>query len=120
MGTIKGALEGWLAVPRGLPWLYSGALKRVTTQVAVLRAMQQLSEVYSVMTIASLSELVPFFGFSQVEQIIVEAVKQGYLQVRYPASLAVFSGKLLLLHMLVIICCLCSVCEAKGALFSTL
>lgn len=51
-------------------------------QVAVLRAMQQLSEVYSVMTIASLSELVPFFGFSEVEQIIVEAVKQGYLQVR--------------------------------------
>ena len=49
-------------------------------QVAVLRAMQQLSEVYSVMTIASLSELVPFFGFSEVEQIIVEAVKQGYLQ----------------------------------------
>jgi len=48
--------------------------------VAVLRAMQQLSEVYSVMTIASLSELVPFFGFSEVEQIIVEAVKQGYLQ----------------------------------------
>ena len=44
--------------------------------------MQQLSEVYSVMTIASLSELVPFFGFSQVEQIIVEAVKQGYLQVQ--------------------------------------
>lgn len=43
--------------------------------------MQQLSEVYSVMTIASLSELVPFFGFSQVEQIVVEAVKQGYLQV---------------------------------------
>ena len=52
------------------------------TQVAVLRAMQQLSEVYSVMTIASLSELVPFFGFSQVEQIIVDAVKQGYLQVQ--------------------------------------
>ena len=50
-------------------------------QVAVLRAMQQLSEVYSVMTIESLSELVPFFGFSEVEQIIVEAVKQGYLQV---------------------------------------
>ena len=49
-------------------------------QVAVLRAMQQLSEVYSVMTIESLSELVPFFGFSEVEQIIVEAVKQGYLQ----------------------------------------
>ena len=46
----------------------------------MLRAMQQLSEVYSVMTIASLSELVPFFGFSEVEQIIVEAVKQGYLQ----------------------------------------
>ena len=50
-------------------------------QVAVLRATQQLSEVYSVMPIESLSELVPFFGFSEVEQIIVEAVKQGYLQV---------------------------------------
>ena len=56
-------------------------------QVAVLRAMQQLSEVYSVMTIESLSELVPFFGFSEVEQIIVEAVKQGYLQAwHFPPS----------------------------------
>ena len=57
-------------------------------QVAVLRAMQQLSEVYSVMTIASLSELVPFFGFSEVEQIIVEAVKQGYLQAGHLCLLA--------------------------------
>ena len=37
------------------------------------------------------SELVPFFGFSEVEQIIVEAVKQGYLQACAPASPTAFA-----------------------------
>ena len=50
-------------------------------QVAVLRVLRQLSEVYSVMNISSLAALIPFMGFSEVEQLIVEAVKHGYLQV---------------------------------------
>lgn len=51
-------------------------------QVAVLRLLQQLSQVYSVMRVASLAALVPFFTFNEVEQLIVEAVKHNYLHVR--------------------------------------
>ncbi|KAK9917232.1 hypothetical protein WJX75_002153 [Coccomyxa subellipsoidea] len=56
--------------------------KHALQQVAVLRVLRQLSEVYSVMNISSLAALIPFMGFSEVEQLIVEAVKHGYLQVR--------------------------------------
>eukprot|EP00891_Asterochloris_glomerata_P003711 jgi/Astpho2/3711/Aster-04897 len=51
-------------------------------QVAVLRLLQQLSQVYSVMRVDSLEALVPFMGFSDVEQLIVDAVKHDFLQVR--------------------------------------
>ena len=51
-------------------------------QVAVLRLLQQLSQVYSVMRVASLAALVPFFTFGEVEQLIVDAVKHNYLHVR--------------------------------------
>ncbi|EIE20453.1 hypothetical protein COCSUDRAFT_30620 [Coccomyxa subellipsoidea C-169] len=50
--------------------------------VAVLRVLRQLSEVYSCMNISSLAALIPFMSFSEVEQLVVEAVKHGYLQVR--------------------------------------
>ncbi|KAL3155895.1 hypothetical protein ABBQ32_012895 [Trebouxia sp. C0010 RCD-2024] len=56
---------------------YSKSLQRV----AVLRLLQQLSHVYSVMKIPALADLVPFMGFGEVEQIIVDAVKHDFLQV---------------------------------------
>ena len=55
---------------------YSKSLQRV----AVLRLLQQLSHVYSVMKIPALAELVPFMNFGEVEQIIVDAVKHDFLQ----------------------------------------
>ncbi len=55
---------------------YSKSLQRV----AVLRLLQQLSHVYSVMKIPALADLVPFMNFGEVEQIIVDAVKQDFLQ----------------------------------------
>ena len=55
---------------------YSKSLQRV----AVLRLLQQLSHVYSVMKISALADLVPFMGFGEVEQIIVDAVKHDFLQ----------------------------------------
>ncbi|KAF5827767.1 eukaryotic initiation factor [Dunaliella salina] len=51
-------------------------------QVAVLRLLKQLSEVYSTMRISTLAELVPFMPFSEVEGVVVDAVKSDYLQVR--------------------------------------
>lgn len=46
-----------------------------------MRVLRQLSEVYSCMNISSLAALIPFMSFSEVEQLVVEAVKHGYLQV---------------------------------------
>ncbi|MEW5303996.1 MAG: hypothetical protein WDW36_006639 [Sanguina aurantia] len=56
---------------------YTASLK----QVAVLRLLKQMSEVYSTVRISSLAELVPFATFNEVEAIIVDAVKFDYLQV---------------------------------------
>ncbi len=50
-------------------------------QVAVLRLLKQLSEVYSSMRISALEQLVPFMAFSEVEAVLVDAVKCDYLQV---------------------------------------
>ncbi len=54
-------------------------------QVAIVRLLKQLSEVYSTMQITELAALVPFATFSDVESIVVDAVKYDYLQVRRPA-----------------------------------
>ncbi|KAG1677861.1 hypothetical protein FOA52_008625 [Chlamydomonas sp. UWO 241] len=50
--------------------------------VAVLRLLKQLSDVYSSLKISSLAAMVPFAAFGEVESIIVDAVRYGYLQVR--------------------------------------
>lgn len=61
---------------------YSKSLQRV----AVLRLLQQLSHVYSVMKISALADLVPFMSFGEVEQIIVDAVKHDFLQVLHTVA----------------------------------
>ena len=60
----------------------------------MLRLLQQLSHVYSVMKIPALADLVPFMDFGEVEQIIVDAVKHDFLQVCdfLQASAVVFLG----------------------------
>lgn len=50
-------------------------------QVAVLRLLRQLQDVYSNMKISALAELVPFATLGEIETIIVDAVKFRYLQV---------------------------------------
>ncbi|PSC76450.1 eukaryotic translation initiation factor 3 subunit A-like [Micractinium conductrix] len=52
-------------------------------RVAVAKMVRQLSEVYSVMRVSTMSELAPFIGFGQAEQMIVDAVRSGYLQARF-------------------------------------
>ena len=61
-------------------------------QVAVLRLLQQLSQVYSVMRVESLQALVPFMGFGDMEQLIVDAVKHDFLQVMHGSYVG--SGKM--------------------------
>lgn len=48
----------------------------------MLRLLQQLGQVYSVMKITSLKNLIPFMNFGEVEAIIVEAVKSEFIKVR--------------------------------------
>lgn len=45
--------------------------------------VRQLSEVYSVMRVSSLSELAPYIGFGQAEQLIVDGVRHGYFNARF-------------------------------------
>ena len=53
-------------------------------EVALVRTVRQLSEVYSVMRVSALSELAPFgLTFGESEAVIVEAVRNGYLQARF-------------------------------------
>lgn len=49
--------------------------------------LKQLGQVYSVMKIERLRKLVPFMGFGRVEAIIVDAVKNEYIQVCITATL---------------------------------
>ncbi|GFH24718.1 eukaryotic translation initiation factor 3 subunit 10, partial [Haematococcus lacustris] len=51
-------------------------------QVTVLRLLKQLSEVFSSLKISTLESLVPFMPLSEVEAVVVDAVKCEYLQMR--------------------------------------
>lgn len=57
--------------------VYAQSLK----YIAVLRTLKQLSRVYANMKVEQLGSLVPFMTFGEVEAIIVDAVKHGYLNV---------------------------------------
>ncbi|CAM8914744.1 unnamed protein product [Rhodiola kirilowii] len=57
---------------------YVPALEKLTT----LRLLQQVSQVYQTMKIQSLSKMVPFFDFSVVEKISVDAVRQNFLSLK--------------------------------------
>ncbi|KAI3754987.1 hypothetical protein L1987_54779 [Smallanthus sonchifolius] len=51
-------------------------------KVATLRLLQQVSQVYQTMKVETLSKMVPFFDFSAVERISVEAVKHNFIAMK--------------------------------------
>ncbi|PNX79827.1 eukaryotic translation initiation factor 3 subunit a, partial [Trifolium pratense] len=51
-------------------------------KLATLRLLQQVSNVYQTMKIDNLAGLIPFFDFSVVEKISVDAVKQKFLSMK--------------------------------------
>ncbi|KAL2628888.1 hypothetical protein R1flu_013574 [Riccia fluitans] len=57
---------------------YAPALERLTT----LRVLQQVSQVYQTMKITNLSKMIPFFDFSLVEKLAVDAVKYNFVQAK--------------------------------------
>ncbi|KAA8545218.1 hypothetical protein F0562_020002 [Nyssa sinensis] len=50
-----------------------------TGKLTTLRLLQQVSQVYQTMKIESLSKMIPFFEFSAVEKISVDAVKHNFI-----------------------------------------
>ena len=79
-----------------------GQYTKPIQQVAVLRLLQQLSQAYSSMRVSALAKMVPFMPFNEVELLIVDAVKAGFLQVRgwpLPPTLQSFSDR----HMAIFI-----------------
>lgn len=57
---------------------YVPALEKLTT----LRVLQQVSQVYQTMKIEMLSKMIPFFDFSVVEKISVDAVKYNFVAMK--------------------------------------
>ncbi|KAH0910567.1 hypothetical protein HID58_033888 [Brassica napus] len=51
-------------------------------KLATLRLLQQVSKIYQTIRIESLSQLVPFFEFSVVEKISVDAVKNNFVAMK--------------------------------------
>ncbi|KAG7964737.1 hypothetical protein I3843_09G185500 [Carya illinoinensis] len=57
---------------------YVPAMEKLTT----LRLLQQVSQVYQIMRIESLSRMIPFFDFAIVEKISVDAVKHNFVALK--------------------------------------
>ncbi|CAM6120590.1 unnamed protein product [Calypogeia fissa] len=57
---------------------YVPALEKLTT----LRVLQQVSQVYQTTKISTLTKMIPFFDFSLVEKLAVDAVKFNYLHIK--------------------------------------
>ncbi|XP_051131367.1 eukaryotic translation initiation factor 3 subunit A [Andrographis paniculata] len=51
-------------------------------KLAALRLLQQVSQVYQSMKIDNLSQVIPFFDFSTVEKIFMDAVKNNFLAMK--------------------------------------
>ncbi|XP_073282074.1 eukaryotic translation initiation factor 3 subunit A-like [Primulina huaijiensis] len=64
-------------------------------KLAALRLLQQVSKVYQIMNINNLSTVIPFFDFSVVEKISVDAVKNNFLEMKvdYRKSAIFFANK---------------------------
>lgn len=75
-------LGGKLASASSVPEVQLSKYVPALEKLATLRLLQQASQVYQSMTIESLSEMIPFFDFSVVEKISVDAVKHKFLTMK--------------------------------------
>lgn len=85
-----GKLSSAPSVPEVQLSQYVTSLENLTT----LRLLQQVSQVYQTMKIESLSRMVPFFDFSVVEKISVDAVKHNFvgLKVDHMKGVVIFGN----------------------------
>ncbi|OAY43998.1 eukaryotic translation initiation factor 3 subunit A [Manihot esculenta] len=75
-------LGGKLASVSSLPEVQVSQYIPALEKLATLRLLQQVSQVYQMMKIESLSQMIPFFDFSVVEKISVDAVKHNFISMK--------------------------------------
>ncbi|KAB1216327.1 Eukaryotic translation initiation factor 3 subunit A [Morella rubra] len=78
LSKFGGKLLSAPSVPEVQLSQYVPLMEKLTT----LRLLQQVSQVYQMMKIESLSIMIPFFDFSVVEKISVEAVKHKFVALK--------------------------------------
>ncbi|KAL0301647.1 UNVERIFIED_CONTAM: Eukaryotic translation initiation factor 3 subunit A [Sesamum radiatum] len=75
-------LGGKLASASSVPELQLSQYVPSLEKLAALRLLQRVSQVYQTMNIENLSRIIPFFDFSIVEKISVDAVKNNFLAMK--------------------------------------
>ncbi|KAJ4975686.1 hypothetical protein NE237_000792 [Protea cynaroides] len=75
-------LGGKLASVSSVPELQLSQYIPSLEKLATLRLLQQVSQVYQTMKIEVLSRMIPFFDFSVVEKISVDAVKYNFISIK--------------------------------------
>ncbi|KAL3843796.1 hypothetical protein ACJIZ3_001199 [Penstemon smallii] len=78
ISKLGGKLSSASSVPEVQLSQYVPSLEKITA----LRLLQQVSQVYQTMNIDSLSRIIPFFDFSIVEKISVDAIKNRFLAMK--------------------------------------
>ncbi|EES00151.1 eukaryotic translation initiation factor 3 subunit A [Sorghum bicolor] len=78
ISKIGGKLSSASSVPEVKLSQYISALEKLTT----LRVLQQASSIFQSMKIDMLSRMIPFFDFSVVEKISVDAVKRNFVAIK--------------------------------------
>ncbi|KAL6960070.1 Eukaryotic translation initiation factor 3 subunit A [Sarracenia purpurea var. burkii] len=78
ISKLGGKLSSASSVPEVHLSQYIPALEKLAT----LRLLQQVSQVYQMMKIECLSKMIPFFDFSTVEKISVDAVKHNFIAMK--------------------------------------
>ncbi|KAL2502889.1 Eukaryotic translation initiation factor 3 subunit A [Forsythia ovata] len=91
ISKLGGKLLSASSVPEVRLSRYVPALEKLAT----LRLLQQVSQVYQTMNIDNLSRIIPFFDFSIVEKISVDAVKHNFLTMKmnYKRGSIIFGNK---------------------------
>ncbi|MFS7919180.1 putative proteasome component (PCI) domain, eukaryotic translation initiation factor 3 subunit A [Helianthus anomalus] len=75
-------LGGKLVSASSVPEVHLSHYVPALEKVATLRLLQQVSRVYRTIKVETLSKMVPFFDFSAVERISVEAVKHNFIAMK--------------------------------------
>ncbi|KAL8139989.1 hypothetical protein V2J09_006010 [Rumex salicifolius] len=75
-------LGGKLATASSVPEVQLSKYAPAIEKLATLRLLQQVAMAYQTITIKSLSQMIPFFDFSVVEKISVEAVKHNFIAMK--------------------------------------